>query len=72
MSKRTIGDPQNIGRLTPAEHAMNMSAAWLGEHNEAEAVGNAKRAAEAYRKSSWWLARYNDLVGNGEGKRMGR
>lgn len=69
MSKRiTIGDPKNIARLPPAEHAQNMSATWLGEHNDAEATHNTKRAEEALRKSSWWLARYNDLVGNGEGK----
>ncbi len=73
VSKRiTIGDPKNIARLPPAEHAMNMSAAWLGEHNDAEATHNAKRAEGAYRKSAWWLARYNDIVGNGEGKRRPR
>ncbi len=72
MARVTIGDPKNIGRLPPDQHALNMSAAWLGEYNDAEAAGNVKRAEMAYRKSNWWLARYNDLVGNGDGKRRRR
>lgn len=65
----TIGDPQNIGRLPPDQHALNMGAAWLSEYNDAEAAHNTKRAAMAYRKSTWWLDKYNDLVGNGDGRR---
>lgn len=64
-----IGDPQNIGRLPPDQHALNMGAAWLSEYNDAEAAGNTKRAAMAYRKSQWWLDKYNDLVGDGDGRR---
>jgi hypothetical protein len=44
--------------------ALNRSAAWLADSNEAAERGDKVRAEKCFDKSRYWLDRYNKLTGN--------